>query len=84
MLQLATSTATELKLATIYFFLEVQVYMIKCNHYKPSLCVYIYVHVYTWWGMPLRRDIINLLLRMRFKNISLVPTQNNLIFELLN
>ena len=20
------------------FFLEVQVYMIKCNHYKPSLC----------------------------------------------
>ena len=21
-----------------YFFLEVQVYMIKCNHYKPSLC----------------------------------------------
>ena len=22
----------------IFFFLEVQVYMIKCNHYKPSLC----------------------------------------------
>ena len=33
-----------------FFFLEVQVYMIKCNHYKPSLCAQSSVMEDEWKG----------------------------------
>ena len=34
-----------------YFFSKVQVYIIKCNHYKPSLCAQSSVMEYIWNSM---------------------------------